>query len=318
MQTRRSLLRAGGVAAALSLAGCLGERSDPPEAVASIPDPAAFAPGSVRGFGSLDLSAFETDSSAALGLRDRLEAVDRAIPGIDVDDVDRVVGVGGGDPAGERVGVATISGSFDPEAVVRRLSQFGFARNPRDNDGYTVYDGAFDLLLRGRAGIDTETTSLIATGTGQLIVAVGIETDGVGDALASAIAPGGGYYRASRNGRTVIDAVGDRPGMWCVEFADGADRLLSVDGRTNQLVLGDLGAAGGAVWPDGNLLRFATVWIYRDGVRKAGDVYDWLSTAERGDDGDGVDDGPGDGIDGIGLTGDGRGVVVAGSVPLDE
>jgi hypothetical protein len=253
-ESRRTFLKASGAAALLGLSGCTGvlESDDgldgdgPPGYTTWLYDPKALLGVDTRGFASYDVqSVLDRRDELPEDPFESLEEANERIEAVDLEEIEHLSLVGGGETDYSRYGVSfVVEGSFDVEAIRSELESKGEGAeyDTGSHQGYDLYYGEQESAYSSQ--------SFAVALSGDAVVFGMVEDEEVtGRAAAEAMidADSGsraGYYDESEYARVLVDAMGDATFVMGAEFDLGSgvrDRIQ--DERARDLSQG-LEAAG--------------------------------------------------------------------------
>jgi hypothetical protein len=202
--SRRSVLKAGGTAALLSvtsLAGCSGILGGGDVNPADYQyDPATLAETQNRFFGLADYAGlYEARENFPESTQESFESSEDTP--VDPENIETMVGVGGAQISmsdsggGTAFGSLGVLGSFDKGTIEESIQSEGEAEQSGEYEGFTLYEntgsGSSDVV----GGVPTDSTATAAAGDGAVIIGFAA-ADGEGD----------GGITGDQAVRTMIDA----------------------------------------------------------------------------------------------------------------
>lgn len=272
--SRRTFLRASGAAALLGLSGCTGvlesddglDEDGPPGYTTWLYDPKDFLGVDTAGFASYDVqSVLDQRDELPEDPFEGLEEANDEIEAVDLEEVDHLSLVGGGETDYSRYGLSfVVEGSFDAAAIREEIES--------ESDGEEFETGSYEGydLYYGEQESDYSNQSYAIAVSGDAVVFGMAEDEDVsGRAAAEAMidAESGsraGYYGESEYARILVDALGSATFVMGAEFDLGSavrDRVR--DERARDLVDG-LAAAGTSGTLGGETTDYEFVLAYEE------------------------------------------------------
>jgi hypothetical protein len=281
--TRRSVLRAGGVAAVLSatgLAGCsglLGGGSSGPSDYQY--DPGSLQETQTQMFGSADYAGlYEARENFPESTRQSFESGGDSP--VDPADIETMTGVGGAELSmssgpGTVFGSFGVLGAFERGTIEESIQSEGNAEQTGEYEGFTLYENAGSASPNAIGGVTADTTTTAAVGDGVLVVGFAAAGGGgdagvTGDQAArTMIDAGNGNAELLRSNSDYATQLDDRLGDSSVVVGGEVDAGLveaatqGTSGMRGQLISG-LRAGGFGMRVDGETTTMNAVAIYTD------------------------------------------------------
>ncbi|NHN48835.1 hypothetical protein G9464_14695 [Halostella sp. JP-L12] len=271
-RSRRTFLQASGTAALLGLAGCTGvlqsddglDEDGPPGYTTWLYDPKDLLDVDTRGFASYDVqSVMEQRENLPEDPFQGIEDANEEIEAVDLEEVERLSLVGGGETDYSRYGLSfAVEGSFDAAAIGEEIESESDGQE-YETDTHEGYD-----LYYGEQESDYSNESFAVAVDGDAVVFGMVDDESVtGRAAAEAMidADAGsraGYYGESEYARILVDAMGEATFVMGAEFDLGsAVRDRMEDDRVRDLADG-LHAAGVAGTLGGETSDYEFVLAY--------------------------------------------------------
>ena len=275
-ESRRTFLQASGAAALLGLSGCTGvlesddglDEDGPPGYTTWLYDPKDLLGVDTRGFASYDVqSVLNRRGELPEDPFEGLEQANQEIEAVDLEEVEHLSLVGGGETDYERYGLSfVVEGSFDAEAIREEIESESGGQEFETGS----YEG-YDLYYGERESAYSNESYAVAVDGDAVVFGMVEDEEVTGRAAAEAMidAENGsraGYYGESEYARILVDAMGEATVVMGAEFDLGSsvrDRIR--DERARDLADG-LSAAGmaGTLGPETTDYEF--VLAYEEGT----------------------------------------------------
>jgi hypothetical protein len=281
--SRRSVLKAGGTAALLSvtsLAGCSGILGGGNVSPADYQyDPATLVETQNRFFGLADYAGlYEARENFPESTQESFESSEDTP--VNPEDIETMVGVGGaqismsGSGGGAFFGSLGVLGSFDKSTIEESIQSEDDAQQSGEYEGFTLYENTGSESSNVVGGVPTDSTATAAAGDGAVIIGFAA-ADGEGEpsvtgdqAARTMIDAGNGDAELlndnSDYASSLRDRIGDSSVMMGGEVDPGLVEMATQAGGMQTDFVNGIRAGGFGMTVDGETTTMSAVGIYTD------------------------------------------------------